>query len=178
MSDASPLSPEYVTLVDTNAFISIGNPGASKYRRFRRAVRRAGVTLLIPARVEREIEQGGVTPAVDRAREEGWARVVDAPTISHGQATTARDITRRAIASKSRGKDEHAVEKADAAFAGLAVEYVHDDERADSVMIITADRVANDAITTALTSLGYGEQIAIVSVWDVIDAEDDEFTLI
>ena len=97
MDNSSPLSPESVTLVDANVFISVGNPGTSKHHRFRRTVRRANVPLLVPARVEEEIEQGGVTPALERAQDEGWAKVVAAPTVSHSKATTAQDIVRRAM---------------------------------------------------------------------------------
>ena len=178
MSDPSPLSSTAVTLVDTNVFISVGNPGASKFRRFRRAIRRADVTLRVPARVKNEIEDGGVTPALDRGREEGWARVVNAPSVSRSEATRARDVARRAIAAKSPGKDEHEVEKADPVFAGLAVEYLLDETIGDDVAVLTADRVARDAIETATTSLGYDEQITILAVWDVIDDGDDDFTLI
>lgn len=178
MAGSSPLSPERVTLVDTNVFVSVGNPGTSKHRRFRRAVRRAGVTLRVPARVEREIERGGVTPALDRARKEGWATIVSAPAVFHSEATKARDVVRRTIASKSPEKDEHDVEKTDPVFAGLAVEYLLDDETADEVTIVTADRVARDAIETAMTSLGYENQISIVTLWDVIGDEDDDLTLV
>ena len=92
MDESSPLSSEHVTLVDTNVLISAGNPGTSKHRRFRQVVRRAGVTLLIPSRVEKEIEQGGVKPALERAQDEGWAQTVDAQTVSHSKATTAQEL--------------------------------------------------------------------------------------
>lgn len=178
MADSSPLASAAVTLVDTNVFISVGNPATPKFRRFRRASRRADVTLRVPARVENEIEAGGVTPALDRAREEGWARIVDAPPVTHSEATTARDIARQTIAAKSPGKDEHEVEKADPVFAGLALEYLRDETMGDDVTILTADRVARDAIETAITSLGYDPQITVLSVWDVIDDTDDDVTLI
>lgn len=178
MENSSPLSPEAITLVDANVFISIGNPGTSKYRRFRHTVRHASVNLLVPARVEDEIEQGGVKTTLERAQDEGWATVVAAPTISHSQATAAQDIVRRAIASNSTEKDEHAVEKADPVFAGLAVEYLLDDEQADDVVVVTADRLAGEATETALSSLGYDGQVSIIRLWDLIDQEDDDFTLI
>lgn len=178
MHESSPLSPEHVTLVDTNVFISAGTPGTSKHRRFRRAVRRAGVTLLVPSRVEEEIEQGGVKPALERAQDEGWAKTVDAPTVSHSKATTAQDIARRAIASKSPDKDEHDVEKADPVFAGLAVEYLLEKKTADNVTVITADRIAREAIETAISSLGYTGQVSSITLWDLIDEADDDLTLI
>jgi len=178
MSDSSPLSSATVTLVDTNVFISVGNPGTSKYRRFRRSIRRAGVTLRVPARVANEIEDGGVTPALDRAREEGWARIADAPSVTHSEATRARDVARRTIAAKSPGKDEHDVEKADPVFAGLAVEYLLDGTTSDDVTVLTADRVAREAIATAMASLDYADQITILAVWDVIDDGDDDLTFI
>lgn len=178
MDNSHPLSSEHVTLVDTNVFISVGNPEASKYRRFRRVVRRAEVTLLVPTRIEQEIEQSGVKPALERAQKEGWAEVVESPTVSHSKATTAQDIVRRTIASKSAGKDEHTVEKADPVFAGFAVEYLLDTEQADHVTVITTDRIAQEAIETAMTSLGYEGQVSIISLWDLIDIEDDDYTLI
>ena len=178
MHDSSPLSPEHITLVDANVFISAGTPGTSKHRRFRRAVRRAGVTCLVPSRVEEELEQGGVKPALERTQDEGWAKTVDAPTVSHSKATTAQDIARRAIASKSPDKDEHDVEKADLVFAGLAVEYLLEKKTADNVTVITADRIACEAIETAISSLGYTGQVSSITLWDLIDEADDDLTLI
>lgn len=178
MDTVSPLSPKDVTLVDTNVFIGIGNPGSSKYRRFRRVIQQAGVTLLIPSRVEDEIEQGGVKPALERAQDEGWVRIVSGPTVSHSQATTTQDIVRRAIASKSSDKDEHDVEKADPVFAGLAVEYILDEEQSDKVAVITADRLAQKSIKTAMKSLGYDGQVSTLTLWDLIDRDDDDITLI
>lgn len=173
MAGADFLSPESVILVDTNVFISTGNPESPTYRRFRRAVTRAGVTLRIPVRVKEEILQSGVEPALDRACEEGWARVVDAPPVTHSDATSARDIARRAIAAKSPAKDEHEVEKADPVFAGLAVEYLRRDETGNDVTVITADKVAQHAVETAVTSLGYDKQIHPVTLWDIVDAGND-----
>jgi hypothetical protein len=63
-------------------------------------------------------------------------------------------------------------------FAGLAVEYLLDTERADNITVITADRVAREAIETAMSSLGYEGQITIITLWDLIDSEDDDITLI
>jgi hypothetical protein len=178
MDTSSPLSPEHVTLVDTNVFISIGNPGTAKHRRFRRVVQRASVTLLIPSRIEDEIEQGGVKLALERAQDEGWAKVVSAPKLSHSKATTAQDIVRRAIASKSTDKDEHDVEKADPVFAGLAVEYILDKEQADNVTVITADRLARESIETAMRSFGYEGQVSTLTLWDLIDHDDGDITVI
>lgn len=76
--DASfPLSSEHVTLVDTNVFISIGNPESSKFHRFRRVVRRAGVTLLVPTRIADKIGQSGVKPALERAEDEDCEGRID-----------------------------------------------------------------------------------------------------
>lgn len=177
MTADSQLSPEHVTLADTNVFISTGNPGTAKYRRFRTAVIRAGVALLIPARVEAEIAQSGVEPALRQACEEEWARVVDTPSLSQSDATAAQDIARRTIASKSPEKGEHEVEKTDTVFAGLAVEYLHQEETGDEVTVITADKRAQEAIATAVSSLGYDGQIHLVSLWDII-SEGDEFRVI
>lgn len=173
MDTAFSLSPEQVTLVDTNMSISIGNPGTAKHRRFRRVIRRAEVTLFVPTRVEEEIEQRGVKPALERAQKEGWAKVVSAPTVSHSKAATAQDIVRRAIASKSPDKDEHNVKKADPVFAGLAIEYILDAEQPDNVTLITADRLAQESIKTAMQSFGYDGQVSTLTLWDLIDYDDD-----
>jgi hypothetical protein len=178
MDTSSPLSSEHVTLVDTNVFISIGNPGTTKHRQFRRVVRLSGVTLLVPTRIEDEIEQAGVKPALERAQDEGWAKVASAPTVSHSEATTAQDIVRRAIASKSAEKDDHDVEKADPVFAGLAVEYILDEKQADNVTVITTDRLAQESIETAMSSLGYDGQVSTITLWDLIDRDDDDITVI
>ena len=178
MDASSPLSSEHVTLVDTNVFISIGNPESSKFHRFRRVVRRAGVTLLVPTRIADEIGQSGVKPALERAEDEGWAKVVSTPSVSHSKGTAAQDIVRRSIAAKSPDKDEHDVEKADAVFAGLAVEYILDKKHPDPVTVITADRLAREAIETAITSLGFEGQISTLTLWDLIEPDDEDFTVI
>lgn len=70
------------------------------------------------------------------------------------------------------------MEKADPVFAGLAVEYLLDEEQADNVVVITADRLAGEATETAMASLGYDGQVSIITLWELIDREDDDFTLI
>lgn len=87
-------------------------------------------------------------------------------------------MARRAIAAKSPDKDEDDVEKTDPVFAGLAVEYLLDEEMPDDVTVITADRVAGEAIETAMTTLGYETQISIDTLWDLIDDGDGYITII
>jgi hypothetical protein len=133
---------------------------------------------LLPSRVEEQIEQGGVKSALERAQDEGWAKTVDAPTVSHSKETTAQDIAQRAIASKSADKDEHDVEKADPVFAGLAAEYLLSKKTAHNVTVITADRIACAAIETAISSSGHTSQVSTITIWNLIDEDDDDLTLI
>lgn len=172
------LSPAHVTLVDTNTFIHAGLPEAQSFKQFRRAVLAADVTLLVPERVEDEVEQSGHRPSLETALDEGWAAIVEAPSLTQSDATKARDIAQRAIASKSSTKEEHEVEKADPVFAGLAVEYLLEENRGNEVTIITADKIARQAIKTAVASLGYDNQIHAVSLVDIIGDAGGEVKII
>lgn len=172
------LSPDHINLVDTNTFIHAGLPEAQEFKQFRREVLAANVTLLVPERVEAEVEQSGHRPALETALDEGWATVVEAPPLSQSDATNARDIAQRTIASKSPAKEEHDVEKADAVFAGLAVEYLSQDETGSEATVITADKIARQAIKTAVSSLGYDNQIHAVSLSDIIGETGGEINII
>lgn len=178
MTGTYQLSPDHINLVDTNTFIHAGLPEAQKFNQFRGEVLAANVTLLVPERVEVEVNQSGHRPSLEAALDEGWAMVVEAPPLSYSDATKARDIAQRTIASKSPAKAEHDVEKTDPVFAGLAVEYLTEDSSGNEVTIITGDKIAYDAINSAVSSLGYDNQIHPVTLVDIIGESGGEVNII
>lgn len=172
------LSPEHINLVDTNTFIQAGSPSSTKFQQFRREVLAADVTLLVPERVEEEIDQAGHRPSLETALEESWARVVEPPSLTNSEATKARDIAQRTIGTKSPSKEEHDVEKADPIFAGLAIEYLSKDSTGNEATVITADKIARDAIRIAVNSLGYNNQIHVVTLSNIIGDSGGEIKII
>jgi hypothetical protein len=87
------------------------------------------------------------------------------------------DFTRRDIANQT-GTDEHEVEKTDTVFAGLAIEYLKQ-HAAESVVVLTDDRVAATAIQRAVAQEGYDESITVLRRSDVIgDEMSDDYRVI
>lgn len=176
MSRSSPLSPDVPVIVDANVFFAIGRPSNPKYGRFRREVRTAGVVLQLPRRVVGELG-GPETDRIQRALDEEWAEVVDAPSPQDADAITASDIARRVIANKT-GQPEHEVEKTDTILAGLVVQYLRDTGVTD-VVVLTDDIPAKRGIETAVNELGYEDAIGVYGLSDIIaDDSDDSLTVI
>lgn len=140
----------------------------------RRACRNAETTLLLPEQIAAEIRPTSVRTALDRAVESGWIEVVETPPVSRTDATRARDIARRRIASLSPNKTEDDVETADCTLAGLAVELLVTEQPTGGLTVLTADRAAREGVESAVSALGYEATITTVSLFDVIDDEDDD----
>jgi hypothetical protein len=176
MSRSSPLSADVPVIVDANVFFAIGRPSNPKYERFRHEVRTAGVVLQIPRRVVGELG-GPETDRIQRAIDEGWADIVDAPSPQDADAVTASDIARRVIANET-DQPEHEVEKTDTILAGLVIQHLRD-TRATEVVILTDDIPANHGIEVAVDELGYGDAIGVYGLSDIIDDDsDDSLTVI
>lgn len=172
------LSSSHINLLDANVLISAGRPSNTKYRRFRREILVAGVTLLMPKRVEAEVRVGEIDASLDTAVDEGWIEIVEPPSLTHGDAMNASDIARRTIASMSPAKEECDVEKADVVLAGLAVEYLKRDDMGNDVTVITADIPAQEGIITAMSALGYKNRIHPVTLFDIIGEDGGDITII
>lgn len=166
------LSSSHVDLLDANALISAGRPSNTKYRRLRRETLVAGVTLLMPKRVETEVRVGETYASLDTAIDEGWIEIVETPSLTHSDAMNASDITQRTIASMSPAKEGDDVEKADAILAGLAIEYLKQDDMRNEVTLITADVPAQKGIVTAMSALGYNNRIHPVTLFDIIGEDE------
>ena len=176
MSRSSPLSADVSVIVDANVFFAIGRPSNPKYERFRREVRQAGVVLRLPRRVVGEVG-GPETDRIQRALDEGWADIVDAPSPQDADAVTASDIARRVIANET-GQPEHEVEKTDTILAGLVVQYLRNTGSME-VVVLTDDIPASHGIETAIDELGYGDAIGVYGLSDIIgDDPDDSLTVI
>ena len=169
------LTPETTALVDTNLFVAIGGPTNSKYRALREYVRRRDLVLEVPRRVERELSTMHYSNRVETAVEEGWAERIDPPSPTDSNAVDAMDFVRREIANRT-DKDEHDVEKADTALAGLAVERL---ERGDeSVAVLTDDRVAARAIEMGVARSGCEGSLTVFTRDDLIGDSDDDLRII
>lgn len=168
-------SPETIALVDTNLFVAVGDPSNQKFQALREYVRSCNATLKVPRRVEQELSTMHLVDRVETAVEEGWAERIDPPSPTHTDAVDAMDFVRREIARQT-GKDEHEVEKADTVFAGLAVEILQ--RRDGTVAVLTDDRVAADAIETAVAKQGYGSSTAVFTRDDLLGDGDDDLRII
>lgn len=176
MRDEGKLDPEERTLVDTNLFVAIGNPENAKFHRFRETVTQRDVVLSVPERVREELSIHPTERRLTTALEEGWAEIVSAPSLTATEAVTAMDRARRTIA-KITERDEHDVEKADTVFAGLAVQYLALGD--DRVTVLTDDGPATAAIETAVRSVEARGNVRVLTLEDVIGAnDDDDLTLI
>ncbi|MFB6177013.1 MAG: hypothetical protein ABEI99_07715 [Halobaculum sp.] len=172
--DDSELRPDRVTLLDANTLVSAGRPTDPKFQKLRRARRTAETTLLLPEQIAAEIRPTSVRVSLDRAVESGWIEVVETPPISRTDATRARDIARRQIASRSPDKTEDDVETADCTLAGLAVELPVTEQPAGGLTVLTADRAAREGVESAVSALGYEATITTISLFDVIDDGDED----
>lgn len=176
MNRSSPLLPDVPVIIDANVFFAIGRPSNSKYERFRREVRTAGVVLQLPRRVVGELG-GPETDRIQYALDEGWAEIVDAPSPQDADAITASDIARRVIANET-GQPEHEVEKTDTVLAGLVIQYLRD-RGSTAVVVLTDDIAAKRGIEIAIDELGYEDAIGVYGLSDVIgDDSDDSLTVI
>lgn len=169
------LTPETIPLVDTNLLVAVGGPENLKYRALRRYVEKRDVVLKVPRRVEEELSTMQYGDRIETAVEEGWAERIDSPSPTKADAVDAMDFVRREIAHQT-GKDEHEVEKADTVFAGLAVEFWQ--VRDAPVAVLTDDRIAADAIETAVAKQGYGDAISVFTRDELLGDDDGDLRII
>lgn len=176
MGTDAPFAADQDVLVDANIFYAIGRPSNPQYRRFRSAVRNAGVVCKLPRRVIGELGGSG-TDRVRTALDEGWATIIDAPPPTDGDAVAASDIARRTIANET-DQDEHEVEKTDGILAGLAIQYVRD-HSTTGVIVLTDDQPAKTGIENAVRAQGYTDAITVYGLADIIgDDPGDSMRLI
>jgi len=169
------LTSETIALVDTNLLVAVGGPSNSKYRALREYVRQRGVVLKVPRRVERELSTMHYADRVDRAVEEGWAERIDPPSPTDPDAVNAMDYVRREIADRTE-KDEHEVEKADTALAGLAVEYLKRTDR--PVAVLTDDRVAARGIERGTARSDCEGSVSVFTREDLLGGSDDDLRIL
>lgn len=153
-----------VYVADTGMFVRCGGPDNDKFKRLRRALRQAGISLRIPQRVYEEL---GGDPAADAypsgdipyssGFEEGWLVVADELDYTDSLVSTVMDETRRFIASVT-SRDEDRIEKADAALVGLTAQLL-DTGEAERVVLLTTDKPAGTAVETILANHGFEGQV-------------------
>lgn len=153
-----------VYLADTGVFVRCGGPDNEKFQRLRSAVRKAGVSLLVPRRVYDEL---GGDPAAETypsgdipystGFEEGWIVVAEELAYANPLVSAIMDEARRFVASET-GRDEDLTEKADTALVGLAAQLL-DAGDATHVVLLTTDKPAGRAAEALLPQHGFHDQI-------------------
>lgn len=181
MTTRSPLGTADLAIVDTTVFARLTS---AEFRCLRDEIRSANLTLRLPERVVEELERGYETlpdheeKLYQTAIDESWATIVEAPPIQQSDATIARDIARRTIASRDE-KPEHEVETTDPVLAGLAVEYVTQGAVADGIIaVITDDRAARIGVNTAVEEIGYGDRVRAFTLPEIIGDDPGDVTII
>jgi len=140
-------------VADTGVFVRCGGPDNEKYRRLKRAVRRADARLLVPRRVSDELCGSPVADSYGRsswqdALDDGWVVVADELDYANSVVSRVMDETRRFIAGETN-RDEDAVEKADAALVGLVGQLLQK-KRVSKVVLLTTDKPLGEAAETLL----------------------------
>ena len=169
-------------IADTGVFIRCGGSDNEKFQRLRHALREAGVTLILPQRVYKEL---GGDPAAEypsgtlrhvEGFDESWLTVADELDYANSTVSTVMDAARRFIATET-GREEDRIEKADTALVGLAVQLL-DVGQADHVVLLTTDKPAGRAAETLLPKYGFDDQItyryASVDFLETITAKEFE----
>lgn len=153
-----------VYLADTGVFVRAGGPTNEKYRRLRRAVRKANASLLIPQRVYEELggdpDDQAYPSGTNRWQagiEEGWIVVADELDHTDRVVSTVMDAARRFIANET-GRDEGEIEQTDTALVGLAAALL-DAGEASTVILLSTDKPAGHAAETILSDVGFPDQI-------------------
>lgn len=153
-----------VYLADSGVFIRCGGPDNAKYRRLRRAVRNADISLYIPQRVYEELGGGPETDGYPSATipwqegiDEGWIVLADSLEYSNPIVSGIMDAARRYIANET-GRSEDLIEKADTALVGLAAQFL-ENGTADRIVLLTTDKPAGRAAETLLPEYGFHDCI-------------------
>lgn len=170
MSGSDTLPTGATVLVDTNVFFAIGGPSNEKYRRFRDAIRAAEASCRLPQRVVEELG-GPETDRIETALSTGWVEIAEPPDRTDSDVVTATDVARRTIANET-DRPEHDIEKADAALAGLAVQFAQ--RRTAPVVVVTNDIPARAGVEHGVTASGYDETVDVCGVDAVIGDDTDD----
>jgi hypothetical protein len=113
-------------VADTGLFVAMGQPSNSRYQAVGRFARRNDTTFVLPERVYDELTANDPdveTLPVDASIDEGWTTVASPLEFSDPVVSRAMDGVQRYIANADdRPADE--VERADAALAALAAQYL------------------------------------------------------
>ena len=157
-------------IADTGLFVAMGQPSNSRYQAVRRFARRNDITFLLPERVYEELT--GDDPAVtdvpvDTAIDEGWAEVAAPLEFSQPVVSRVMDGVQRYIANAD-GRPADEVERADAALAALAAQYLSTGS-AREVYLYTTDTAAGEGAETSLESEGYGDSVTFVNGFRFIE---------
>lgn len=153
-----------VYIADTGVFVRCGGPDNEKFQRLRRALRQAGVALLIPQRVYEELGGDPITemypsgsiPYADGFEEE-WITVAEELDYTNPLVSTVMDEARRFIANET-DRSEDFIEKTDTALVGLAAQLL-DTTAAETIVLLTTDKPAGRAAEALLSNHGFSDQI-------------------
>ncbi len=148
-----------VYIADTGVFVRCGGPDNEKFQRLGRALRQAGVSLLIPQRVYEELGgdpttetyPSGSIPYGDGFEEE-WITVAEGLDYTNPLVSTVMDEARRFIANET-DRSEDFIEKTDTALVGLAAQLL-DTTAAETIVLLTTDKPAGRAAEALLSNHG------------------------
>ncbi|MFC5973920.1 hypothetical protein ACFPYI_21560 [Halomarina salina] len=159
-----------IHIADTGLFLAMGQPSNERYRAVRRFAQRNDIVFVVPERVYAELtaDASGPDPLpVDVAIQDGWTRVAEPLTYSHGLVSRTMDGVQRYIANADdRPADE--VERADAALAGLAA-HAFAEGTATRAFIYTTDRLAGEGAEAVFASEGYGDSFTYIDGFRFLD---------
>ncbi|WP_049972631.1 hypothetical protein [Haladaptatus cibarius] len=151
-------------IADTGVFVRCGGPDNEKYQRLRRAVRQAGISLLVPRRVYEELggdpDDEAYPSSNSRWQEgvdEGWIQIADELDYTNSRVSRVMDAARRFIANDT-DRPEDTIEKTDTALIGLAAQ-LFDTGQAGSVVLLTTDKPAGRAAESLLPSHGFTNDV-------------------
>ncbi|MDL0142604.1 hypothetical protein [Halobacterium salinarum] len=157
-------------IADTGLFVAMGQPSNSRYQAVRRFARRNDITFVLPERVYEELtvdDPDVEAPPIDAAIDEDWATVAAPLEFSEPVVSRVMDGVQRYIANADdRPADE--VERADAALAALAAQYLSTGT-ATEVYIYTTDIAAGEGAETVLATEGYGDSVTYVNGFRFIE---------
>jgi hypothetical protein len=166
-----------IAIVDTSILFAMGSPSNDKYQAFEDYATRRNVTVRIPDHVAEELGESPEAYRYQRdrlrsAQDAGWLEraVVD---FTDSGVSSAIDRTRERIYSLSANDlTEDEVETTDAVLAGLAYQYAA--EQSCQVAILVSDRLAEQAIGDALSSMDLKEKIDVVEGKTFLDELRDD----
>lgn len=159
------LPSDSIAVIDTSVLFAMGGPSNEKYQAFERFVRRRTIAARVPERVAEELGESPTAYTYQRdrlqaARDAGWLEIDRVDFTIAGVSEVVDKTRRRMLSLSADDVTEDELEKTDTVLAGIAYQYVVDEET--HVAILVSDRIAEQAIEDALSAVGVGDRTTVV----------------